>query len=65
MMKFGDYVHQVATEPDGEGKLPLEGQLELPAGLGVYAVVGQLTPTEFKATYDSKGDRGTMSLSRP
>lgn len=65
MMKFGDYTHQVATEPDADGHLPLKGEMELPAGFGSYAVEGRLTPTEFTATYESKGDRGTMSLARP
>ncbi|MEM1083282.1 MAG: hypothetical protein AAGI48_04110 [Verrucomicrobiota bacterium] len=65
MMKFGDYVHQVAAEPDAEGNLELKGEMDLPAGLGVYEVDGRLTPTEFKARFDSKGDRGTMLLKRP
>lgn len=65
MVHFGDYVHTIAAAPDVGGNLPLEGKMELPAGLGTYAVKGKLTPTEFTATYKSKGDRGTMTLSRP
>lgn len=65
LVHFGDYTHSTAAEPDAQGNLPLEGKMELPAGLGTYAVKGLLTPTDFKATYKSKGDRGTMTLKRP
>ena len=65
LVHFGDYTHTVAAEADADGNLPLDGEMELPAGFGTYAVKGKLTPTEFKATYQSKADRGTMTLARP
>lgn len=65
LIHFGDYVHTTAAKPDAAGNLLLEGEMELPAGFGTYAVKGKLTPTEFKATYESKADRGTMTLARP
>jgi hypothetical protein len=65
LVHFGDYVHTIAAVPDKAGNLPLEGKMALPAGMGVYSVKGELTPTEFKATYKSKADRGTMVLARP
>ena len=65
MVNFGDYTHTTKAAPDASGDLPLEGEMELPAGLGTYAVKGNLTPSKFKATYRSKADRGTMTLARP
>ena len=65
LVHFGDYTHTVKTEEDAEGVLPLEGKMDLPAGFGSYKVEGQLTPTEFEATYSSKADRGVLLLKRP
>ncbi len=65
LVHFGDYTHTTAAAPDAQGNLPLEGKMELPAGFGTYSVKGKLTPTEFKASYESKADRGTMTLKRP
>ncbi|MGB6223380.1 hypothetical protein [Haloferula sp.] len=65
LVNFGDYVHTVATVPDAEGNLVLDANMELPAGFGTYSVQGKVTAENFKATYESKGDRGTMILKRP
>ncbi|MEP4078300.1 hypothetical protein [Haloferula sp.] len=65
LVHFGDYTHTVEVAPDASGNLPLEGEMELPAGLGTYTVKGELTREEFKATYKSKADRGSMVLKRP
>lgn len=65
LVHFGDYTHSTAAAPDAQGNMPLEGEMELPAGLGTYAVKGRLTATTFRATYKSKGDQGTMTLKRP
>ena len=45
--------------------LVLSGEMKLPGGLGTYQVKGKLTREAFTATYQSAGDRGTMSLKRP
>jgi len=65
LVHFGDYTHTVEVAEDADGNLPLEGRMELPAGFGTYTVKGKLTSTEFKASYKSKGDRGSMKLARP
>lgn len=64
--QLGDYVHQVSAKPSRDGSLVYRGKMDLPGGVGVHEVEGRLTPSEFKARYQSeRGDRGSMVLRRP
>jgi len=64
--QFGDYTHHVEAELAADGSLAVTGEMELPGGFGTYTIDGRLTATEFKARFTSdRGDRGTMTLSRP
>lgn len=65
VFRFGDYTHTVAAVPAADGSIRLSGKMELPGGFGTYQVDGTLTHDTFKATYRSKADRGTMTLTRP
>lgn len=65
MVRFGDYTHTTEAEIGDDGRMELEGEMELPAGLGTYGVEGVLTPESFEARYRSEADRGTMRLARP
>jgi hypothetical protein len=65
MLKFGDYIHTVEAKMAADGSIRLVGEMELPGGMGVYQVDGRLTKETFEATFQSKGDRGTMTLKRP
>ncbi|MEI7928732.1 MAG: hypothetical protein WCH40_09295 [Verrucomicrobiales bacterium] len=64
-LQFGDYTHTLSARTARDGSLPLAGEMVLPGGLGIYQVKGRLTRESFTATYQSKADRGTMTLSRP
>ena len=64
-LQFGDYIHTVPAKIARDGSLPLSGEMVLPGGLGTYQVRGRLTRESFTATYQSKADRGTMTLTRP
>lgn len=65
VFRFGDYTHTVEAKLAGDGTLRLVGAMELPGGMGVYQVDGRLTKDKFEATFQSKGDRGKMTLIRP
>ncbi len=65
VLKCGDYTHSVPAKRRKDGSLALSGEMELPSGLGTYRVKGRLTRETFSATYQSAGDRGTISLKRP
>lgn len=65
MLKFGDYTHTTPAKPAADGSLELSGEMVLPGGFGTYQVEGHLTRESFTATYQSDGDRGTMTLKRP
>lgn len=64
-LKFGDYIHTTPAKPAADGSLKLSGEMVLPGGFGTYQVDGRLTRDSFTATYQSEGDRGTMTLKRP
>ena len=64
VLQFGDYKHPV-TGTFAKGVLPIDGSMELPDDWGVYEVKGRLTPTKFDMRFKSKGDKGTMTLTRP
>jgi hypothetical protein len=64
-LKFGDYTHTTPAKPAADGSLKLIGEMDLPGGFGTYQVEGRLTRDSFTATYQSDGDRGTMTLKRP
>lgn len=64
LLAFGDYRHEVTAVKDGE-KLPLDDSMELPGGFGTYEIDGALTPENFRATYRSEKDHGTLVLTRP
>lgn len=65
LVQFGDYEHPVTATLNQAGNLALNHEMKLPNNFGTYKVVGTITPTEFKVRYDSKDDRGTMTLTRP
>ena len=65
VFKFVDYTHTIPAKLGEDGSLALTGEMKLPGGLGTYQVKGKLTSEAFTATYQSAGDRGTMSLKRP
>ena len=65
VLKFGDYTHTTPAKPAADGSLELNGEMVLPGGFGNYQVKGRLTRDSFTATYQSEGDRGTMTLKRP
>ena len=65
VLRFGNYTHTTPTTRNRDGSLILDGAMGLPAGLGTYTVRGDITPTTFDATYNSKHDRGTLTLRRP
>ena len=65
VFQFGDYLHQVKTQPNKDGSLSLDAKMKLPNNFGTYAVKGKLTPKEFKVRYTGQGDKGIMTLARP
>jgi hypothetical protein len=65
VLKFGDYTHTTPAKLAADGSLKLSGEMVLPGGFGNYQVRGRLTRDSFTATYESEGDRGTMTLERP
>ena len=65
MLKFGDYTHTTRAKLASDGTLKLSGEMTLPGGFGTYQVEGLLTRDSFTTTYQSEGDRGTMTLKRP
>jgi hypothetical protein len=64
-LKFGDYTHATPAKLAADGSMKLSGEMVLPGGFGNYQVEGSLTHDSFTATYQSDGDRGTMTLKRP
>lgn len=65
VLKFGEYTHTTPAKPAADGSLKLSGEMVLPGGFGTYEVEGSLTRDSFTANYQSKGDRGIMTLKRP
>ncbi len=65
VVKFGDYTHTTPAKLADDGSIALSGEMKLPGGLGIYHVKGRLTRETFTSTYQSAGDRGTMTLKRP
>lgn len=65
VFKFGDYTHTTPAKLAADGSLKLSGEMALPGDFGNYQAEGRLTRDSFTATYQSKGDRGTMTLKRP
>ena len=65
VLKFGDYTHTIPAKLAADGSMKLSGEMALPCGFGNYQVEGRLSRETFNATYQSEGDRGTMTLKRP
>ncbi len=65
IFKFGDYTHQVKTQPTLSGNMPVRGKMTLPNNFGTYAVEGSINRDRFNLRYKGNGDKGTMALTRP
>jgi len=59
-----DYDIQMVTQPDGEGGLAFEGEMDLGWLMGSYRCNGKIIGDEFRARYESKQDHGMFEMSR-